>query len=393
MRGKKSRSYALAATMVCLLGAAIAVPGNAAKASTSEPGNTGRVIAGLIAVSTDGTVAVGADSISTFLAPLCGSALAEARTPAGWAARKTPSPSCGMLTSVLTLPKHRAWAVGYQVTSAGHVRTLAEFYNGSKWAIEPTPNPLAAGNDYIVSVTIDKSGTLWAVGQTVPSNLNPPTSLILKYSHGKWVNVPVSFHIVLEGVTVSSTGQVWAVGQQFSGEDLNYDSAIIELTGGTWKLVPSPSPGGFDGTFVNAIAAGPHGALWAVGDYNSPGTGAPHTLMLRYAGGRWTQVPSPSPGAKGDLLYSAAIAGNGQAYATGGYTDSKCQHALAEHFANGKWTLLHPLDPGKCTSSNATVLYGVTVTGNVVYAVGQSDISSLAEQYAGGKWKVLKSAN
>ncbi|HUC59167.1 MAG TPA: hypothetical protein VMA95_17320, partial [Streptosporangiaceae bacterium] len=108
--------------------------------ASSGPAGTGQPIASLNAVTADGTLAVGADSISTFLTPLCGEDLAELRGSKGWTALRTPSPPvCGWLDSVTALPHKRAWAVGYQLTKTAAVRTLTEYYNGSRWTIEPSP--------------------------------------------------------------------------------------------------------------------------------------------------------------------------------------------------------------------------------------------------------------
>ena len=127
-----------------------------------HPDGTGEPIAALNAISADGSLAVGADSISTFLNPLCGTDLSERRGPRGFFAVKTPSPSCGWLDSVVKLARGRAWAVGYLITKTAAIRTLTEYYNGTRWAIEPSPSP--TGDDLLDAVAATRSGTVWAVG-------------------------------------------------------------------------------------------------------------------------------------------------------------------------------------------------------------------------------------
>lgn len=193
-------SVAVAALAV-LAGGAIADAAGPGPRPGPGPAGTGEPIAALNAISADATIAVGADSISTFLTPLCGSDLGEHRTASGWAAQRTPSPpTCGWLASVATLPHHRAWAVGYQVTRTAAVRTLTEFYNGSRWQIEPSPNP--GTSNYLRGVAVTKSGTVWAVGS------NTSGSIILKRSRSGWVQVHVPFQIDVQGITVTPAGQV-----------------------------------------------------------------------------------------------------------------------------------------------------------------------------------------
>jgi len=367
--------------------AAAMLPVAGTTAANAAPRGSGEPIAALNAISADGTIAVGADSINTFLTPLCGTDLTEHRTASGWANTPTPTvPTCGWLDSVVTLPHHKAWAVGYQLTRSAAVRTLMEFYNGSRWAIEPSPNP-GSGNQ-LHGIAATKSGTLWAVGS------NSQGSLILKRSGGRWTQVTVPFQIQLQGVTVTPAGQVWAVGTEFDPDTLGNDTAIIHLTSSGWKQVPSPSPGGANSSYLTAVASGPHGALWAVGYYYDPNNFKQHTLTLRYASGHWSQVASPSPGKSTDWLYGAAVSSSGQVWAVGGFSGPSCEHNLVLHFASGSWSQVSVPNRGTCAKDQPNALYGVTVAGGNVYAVGQAGIDSLAEiGGSAGHWKLLRSSN
>jgi hypothetical protein len=270
------------------------------------PDGTGEPIASLNAISTDGTLAVGADSINTFLNPLCGSDLSERRGPSGFSAIKTPSPSaCGWLDSVVKLSRNRAWAVGYLTTTSAAIRTLTEYYNGSRWAIEPSPSQ--TGNDYLDAVAVTKSGTVWAVGS------NSSGSLIYRRTRTAWQPVKTSLKIDLHSITVTPSGQVWAAGDTFDQDSFSDVGAIVHLTSSGWKQVPTPDPSDGNGSHLTAIASGPHGALWAVGNYDDSGF-VPRSLTLRYNGHSWVQVPSPSPGTQSNFLYAVAIGASGDAW-------------------------------------------------------------------------------
>jgi hypothetical protein len=389
MRTKKFSTAATAAATIAAIATAALLPiaaSPSASAKTVTPAGSGEPIAALNAISADGTIAVGADSIAVFLNPLCGTDLGEHRTASGWAAQKTPSPACGWLSSVVALPHHKAWAVGDETTSSAAIRTVTEFYNGSRWQIEPSPNP-GTGNE-LHGVAATKSGTVWAVG------MNSQGSLILKHLGGHWTQVKTSLQVNLQSVTVTPAGQVWAVGSEFDPDTLAEATAIIHLTSSGWKQVPSPNPGGANSSYLTAVASGPHGALWAVGYYYDAANFEPHTLTLRYSSGHWTQVASPSPGKQADWLYAAAVSRSGQVWAVGGFAGPSCEHNLVEHFVSGTWHLVSVPNRGTCAGDVTNALYGVAVTGGSVYAVGQAGIDSLAEAGgSGGRWKFLRSSN
>jgi hypothetical protein len=65
-----------------------------------------------------------------------------------------------------------AWTVGYSGNSASHLRTLAEHWNGTKWALVPTQNPGAGGNtfNYMESVAATSASHAWAVGAYNPGS-------------------------------------------------------------------------------------------------------------------------------------------------------------------------------------------------------------------------------
>jgi hypothetical protein len=370
-----------AAAMIAVTGAA------AAGAGTGEPPAS----LNAVTVTSKGAMAVGADSISTFLNPLCGTDMSVSRGASRWAAVKTPSPGCGWLSSVAGLPGNKAWAVGYQTNSSGVTHTLTEYYNGSSWAIEPSPNP--GPMDQLSSVTITPSGTVWAAGVYYKSN-GDQESLLLERTGSTWTPVTAPGLAFLEGITSTPGGQLWAVGYGFNGNFLNDSTVILTQTASGWKQVPSPSPGKGNGSYLYSVAAGPDNALWAVGKYYDSKTGAPHTLTVRYQSGKWAQVPSPTPGPADDWFYSAVITPGGQVWAVGGATSSKCESNLAEEYAGGAWKVVTVPDRGACTSSNANALYGVTATSTgTLYAVGESDISTLVEQNTSGSWKIVPSDN
>lgn len=95
-----------------------------------------------------------------------------------------------------------------------------------------------------------------------------------------------------------------------------------------------------------------------------------------------------------DWLYAVTVASGGEVWAVGGQVGAKCEAALAEAYTGGAWKVVKVPNPGGCSSSNANALYGVTTTsGGNVYAVGETDISTLVEEQFSGTWSVVPSGN
>ena len=70
--------------------------------------------------------------------------LAEVWDGSSWTIQTTPNPSGAtksFLEGVSCLSTTVCRAVGYYFDSGGNQLTLAEFWNGSTWAIQATPNP------------------------------------------------------------------------------------------------------------------------------------------------------------------------------------------------------------------------------------------------------------
>src|SRR5262249_59589555 len=107
-----------------------------------------------------------------------------------------------------------AWAVG-SVGAAAACRPLTERWNGSAWAVVPSPSPSQLDN-------------------------------------------------VLTGVATASPTSAWAVGYAVRG----YHRALIERwDGSAWRVVPSPRAGRLDSDLWGGTALSPANA-WAVGNEN-----------------------------------------------------------------------------------------------------------------------------
>ena len=171
-------------------------------------------------------------------------------------------------------------------------------------------------------------------------------------------------------------------------------SACATSTGTAWKQVPSPSPGS-DINSLNGVAAVSSCQAWAVGEYLNT-KGPYHTLIERWNGAAWQQVPSPSPGIIGNTLSAVAATSATNAWAVGDYINNSdtAHRTLIEHWNGTAWKQVPSPNP----SSTYSVLFGVTATSATnAWAIGQFNpipgAKPLILHWNGITWKQVPSPN
>ena len=99
----------------------------------------------------------------------------------------------------------------------------------------------------------------------------------------------------LSGVAATSVANAWAVGS-FHPSGAPVQTLILHWNGTAWCTEASPNPGGpSEPSELASVAATSASSAWAVG-FSTTAAGAEQTLILRWNGTIWRQVPSPSPG-------------------------------------------------------------------------------------------------
>jgi len=207
-------------------------------------------------------------------------ALAEAWNGKSWAIDRTPNPtgtygsslsadSCTSLTSCT--------AVGNYLDSTRTIVTLAEAWDGTKWVIEPTPNPAGATfGSFLDGVSCTSVSACTAVGYYVASDEDEVT-LAEAWNGKKWVIEPTSNPTggsSLSAVSCTSATECTAVGADIAG------TLAEAWNGATWVIEPTPNPTG--GSSLSAVSCTSATACTAVGsDTNSVGTIL--TLTERYS--------------------------------------------------------------------------------------------------------------
>ena len=202
----------------------------------------------------------------------------------------------------------------------------------------------------------------------------------------------------LTGVADTSAGSAWAVGCTGCGigNTTSARTLILRWNGTAWTQVPSPDPG--TSREIADVTAASDGSAWAVGCTGCAGADADvdaRTLILQWNGTAWTQVPSPNPGTNSHLN-SVAATPAGTAWAVG-YTNSA--HAVLRTLIlrwNGNaWTTVPSPNPGRGPGMG-DFLSGVAVTpAGTAWAVGYTDsggvISALILRWNGTAWTTVPS--
>ena len=174
------------------------------------------------------------------------------------------------------VPSHRSacTAVGDAVNSALNPvgPTLAERWDGTKWSIQPIPNPSSPGGGILNWVACPSASACTAVGASVDAsaNANPLATLAERWNGTRWSIQPTPNPagvqgVRLEGVACTSPSACTAVGGSFA------NASLAERWNGTkWMIQASPNPVGqiFD-LILFAVACPRPLQCMAVGKYAS----------------------------------------------------------------------------------------------------------------------------
>jgi hypothetical protein len=325
---------------------------------------------------------------------VAGAGAASASTCVSWTGVAPISPPGGDFTAVAMQSRCDVWAVGTYPN--GVFKTLVEHWNGTGWQFEISGNPGGFNQDSVLTgVAAVLGASPWAAGYY--SNGTGYQTLIETPKGGVWTQVPTQDpagpgHLnFLYAVAATSASNAWAVG--LYGTGFNPDLTLIERWNGTtWTQVPSPDPSAGSNALRGVTATSASNA-WAVG-YDRDGQGAFQTLILRWNGIAWTRAPSPNPAgpANDNTLRAVAAASASSAWAVGTQTIGGIPQPLIEHWNGTAWRTVQASTPDP---SMPAALAGVTViSARNAWAVGQygsGPFHTLVVHWNGKAWHQVPS--
>jgi hypothetical protein len=355
--------------------------------ATPNPSLGGGILFGVSCSSASACTAVGASNAGT---------LAERWNGTKWVIQPTPNPPSGggVLVGVSCSSASACTAVG-----ASNAGNLAERWNGTKWSIQPTPNPSGSQFGFLNGVSCTSSSACEAVGFYVNSS-GTGVNLAERWKGTKWSIQPTpnpsgSQFGFLNGVSCTSSSACEAVGSYLnsSGTGVN----LAERWNGTnWVIQPTPNPSGSQFGF-NGVSCTSSSACEAVGSYlNSSGTGV--NLAERWNGTNWVIQPTPNPsGSQFGFLNGVSCTSSSACEAVGSYLNSSGTGVnLAERWNGTKWSI----QPTPNRTQASTSGFGAVSCPMPSFCMaagssanGFSTPVSLAESWNGNDWKIQKTPN
>jgi hypothetical protein len=286
-------------------------------------------------------------------------------------------------------------AVGQRSTHPSVTQTLVESWNGSLWAIVPSPNTAQQSNA-LSQISCSGPSACIAVGYS--GNLRSPLTayqtLVESWNGSTWSivpspNVPGTTEDRLNGVSCFSASACAAVGSSTSGPT---SQPLFEAwNGSTWTIVPSPptDSGGLQGV----SCSGPS-TCTAVGTVENPNFFVPNQLVETWNGasldvGEGINVDPVDPSSLGGV-----VCGLSQCFVVGYDLTFRTDQTLIEAWTGSAWTLVSsPTPPSQsaglsgvsCTSASACTTVGR-------YKTGSTD-ETLAESWNGSTWSIVPSPN
>jgi hypothetical protein len=307
--------------------------------------------------------------------------LAERWTGTKWVVQHTPNPTGtagAILNNVSCTSATACTAVGYHVTNSGHTLTLAEAWNGTKWTIQPTPNPVGTTNSELTGVSCTSTSACTAVGRYYGS---PSIATLAEGWNGtKWVIQPTpnpTGDSVAEFYGVSCTATTACTGVGFALDGSNHDVMVSEAWNGTtWAMQSIPNPTGTTSAVLRGISCTSSIACVAVGDYI--GSSFITTLAETWNGAIWAVQPTPNPsgGTTTSLLTGISCVSTTACTAIGFENISGGTVTLGEAWNGVNWVIQPTPNPAAATQS---YLNGVSCPSvNACVAVGSTSNSSTA---------------
>ncbi|HMA37988.1 MAG TPA: hypothetical protein VKY74_26295 [Chloroflexia bacterium] len=248
-----------------------------------------------------------------------------------------PSPNVpnrdNILNGVSAADNTHVWAAGYtDAGSASTAQTLIQFWNGSAWTIQTSPNVAGSGNE-------------------------------------------------LQGVAAVSSTEAWAVGGVLGGP---WQTLVEHTTNGgtTWTIESSPSNAaqGWGASYLNAVAVASSSYVWAAGYYNTIGNQTAALLEVWRPGVGWV-VPA-QPNIAGGIYYGIYALDTNHIWAVGAQDVNNTTLPLVVFWDGIRWTPVSAPARGTINILNAVA----GTNANDVWAVGTADNNTWTIHWNGTTW-------
>ena len=249
-----------------------------------------------------------------------------------WKPVRTPALNTNdnaVFNSVVAFGANDVYAVGYQPATNGAVQTLIEHWDGTNWTVMTSPNPSATGNT-LTAVAGTSASDLWAVGTSTDAPTTSIQTLTLHFNGTSWAVVPSPNPLpkqflnqnVFQSLTATSSSDVTAAGYLLDSASFRFLTFVEHWNGTAWTVstTPNPSSGAGDFNVFRGVSAVSANNIYAVGYFaNASTTGQQQTLIEHFDGVSWTIVSSPTKGLAQQLNGVFALPGSGNVWVGGAW--------------------------------------------------------------------------
>jgi hypothetical protein len=324
-----------------------------------------------------------------------------------WTNREVPNPTgaqTSYLSSVSCTASTSCTAVGgYEEAGSQNSKTLAEYWNGTKWAIQSTPNPTGAHDgSNLLGVWCSSSRICTAVGSyttTEPGAMPTNTVTLAEMWNGvEWTidtslnqtNGPTGGLNSLTSVSCALPEACAAVGHYQT--DTSAEGMLTESVTPEWTIRSTPDPSGAKASHMIGLSCVSFGACTAVG-YSVNGASEAAMLAEGWNGVEWKEQTLPTAsGAKESVVEGVSCTSSSACMVVGGFLNSSSVSVpLAERWNGVKWSAEEPPIPSgakesglfrvSCASASACTAVGA-------YTNSAGTYFTLAESWNGTSWSV-----
>ena len=243
------------------------------------------------------------------------------------------------------------WAVGTSKSDT----TLVERWDGSSWAVVPSPN--LGEENQLTGVTAVATDVAWAVGRR--SEHRQARTLVERWDGSAW-RIVASRNLgrssSLRDVDAADGDDVWAVGWWVNARRLARP-LVQHWDGSTWRVEQVPGGRGGD-RFLTGVSVVGHD-VWAVGWTGVPDAYRP--LVLHRDASGWAEANLPDVGVVAQLV--AVDASRSGVVAVGQASDDRgAFHPLVLRWDGSGWTEAPEDEPGR-----EAFLSGVVSVGEAAF--------------------------
>jgi len=342
-----------------------------------------------------GSYTHGADSIDM--------PLVEARNGTSWSIQASANPVGAAISDLLGVSCTSAsscTAAGIYENSVGTTLTLAEGWNGERWNIETTPNPVGAGSGEFTAVSCVSASVCVAVGWYIKGAGTTDLTLAEAWNGTTWniettPNQAGASESNLFGVSCTSASACVAVGDYVNG--VGADRTLAEAWNGkSWNIQTTSNPGAAVSRFFG-VSCTSASACTAVGTYSLTGNGS-LTLAERWNGASWSVQTTPDNVKSASSVLSGVSCTSASACTAFGTTDEGGPGGptLAEAWNGKSWSIQTTPNPTGSVGSTSTGVSCISASAcaAVGYYTSRSGLPvTFAEAWDGKTWIIQSTPN